>query len=90
MALTRVVSSIFDPETNKVLLDGYYDDVLELSPEEAAELEETIGVDDAAEAQRLGVSKMFGEAGFTTAQRRTVRPTAELVRLRTQDCPGLS
>ena len=81
VALTRVLSSVFDPATNKVLLEGYYDGVVELTPEEALELEEAIGVDDDAEAQRLGVGKMFGEAGYTTAQRRTVRPTAELVRV---------
>ena len=75
------MSSLHDPETNKVTLAGYYDNVPELSADEKAELEATMGVDDAAESARLGVGAMGGEAGYTTAERKTVRPTVEIVGL---------
>ena len=79
VALTRIISSLHDPATNRVTLPGYYDNVPELSAEEKAELEATMGVDDAEEASALGVGEMGGEVGFTTAERKTVRPTVEIV-----------
>ena len=48
----------------------------DLSDAERAELEQ---VDDEEEMQTLGVSAMIGEAGFTTSERRTIRPTLEVV-----------
>ena len=75
VALSRVVSSLHDPETNRIAVEGFYDSVEELTEEERAEL---VVVDDVAEAARLGVSQMIGEIGYSTMERKTVRPTLEL------------
>lgn len=75
VGLSRVVSSMHDPETNRITLEGFYDSVEELTEEERAELPV---VDDVAEARRLGVSEMVGEVGYGTMERKTVRPTLEL------------
>ena len=61
VALSRVVASLHDPITSKIAIKGFYDDVEELADWERAELEV---VDDEAEAARLGVTQMVGEAGY--------------------------
>ena len=75
VALTRLVASLHDPFTNKIAIEHFYDDVKELTEKERAELDI---VDDEAEAKKLGVSQMVGEAGYGTMERKTVRPTLEL------------
>ena len=76
VALTRLVASLHDPLTNKITIPNFYDGVEDLTESAVAELEV---VDDEAEAKTLGLTKLVGEAGYTTMERRTVRPTAELV-----------
>ena len=75
VAATRVVASLHDVDTKRVTLKGFYDNVEDLADWEKAELEV---VDDVAEAKYLGISKMTGEVGYTTMERKTVRPTLEL------------
>ena len=76
VAITRLVASLHDPITNKITIDKFYDGVEELTESERDELEV---VDDEAEAKMLGLKKMVGEVGYSTMERKTVRPTAELV-----------
>ena len=76
VAASRIVASLHEPETNKIAIAGYYDDVIECTPEERAEMEE---VDDDALAAALGVRAMVGEQGYSTVERKSVRPTLELV-----------
>ena len=76
VALSRIVASLHDPATNRVAVEGFYEGVRELPPEERAALGR---VDDAEEAAALGVRAMVGEAGYTTAERRSIRPTLEVV-----------
>ena len=75
MAVSRVVASLHDVTTKRVTLEGFYDNVKDLADWEKAEMEV---VDDVAEAKYLGISKMTGEVGYTTYERKTVRPTLEL------------
>ena len=60
VAAARIIASLHDPYTNKIAIANYYDDVIELTPEERAELDL---VDDEKEAARLGVPMMSGEVG---------------------------
>ena len=76
LALSRLITSMHDPLTNRVLLDGFYDDVIELSSDEKKELEQ---IDDKEEAKSLEVDFMVGETNYTTIERRTIRPTLEVV-----------
>ena len=76
------MSSLHDPETNKVTLAGYYDNVPELSADEKAELEATMGVDDAAESSRLGVGAMGGFEFSTGIQSNSSLPEDDAAFLR--------
>ena len=76
VALSRVVGTLHDPSTNKIAIDTFYDDVEDFTKEEIDELGV---VDDEAEAKRLGVTAMVGEEGYSTMERRTMRPTLELI-----------
>ena len=60
VAAARIIASMHDPYTNKIAVANYYDDVIELTPEERAELE---SMDEETEAALLGVPMMSGEAG---------------------------
>ena len=75
-AATHLVASLHDPKTKRVLLEGFYDNVEDLADWEVAEMPV---VDDEAEAKRLGITKMTGEKGYSTMERKTVRPTLELI-----------
>lgn len=75
-ALARVLASFHDPSTQRIQIDQFYDDVTEYSLEEKQQLEI---VDDVEEARSLGVDAMVGEVGYTTGERRTIRPTLEIV-----------
>ena len=75
VGLSRIVASLHDPVTNKIALAGFYDDVEELSDWERAELEV---LDDAAEAAKLGVTKMVGETGYRCESRNVFCPQRDL------------
>ena len=60
VAAARIIASMHDPYTNKIAIANYYDEVIELTPEERAELDL---IDDEKEAAMLGVPKMSGEVG---------------------------
>ena len=76
-ALCWVVGQLVDRATGRVTVPGFYDDVRPLA---SWEREETAGMsfDEDAHRTGLGVRELFGEQGFTTMERRTVRPTCDL------------
>jgi acetylornithine deacetylase/succinyl-diaminopimelate desuccinylase-like protein len=74
--LCQMISSLKDKD-NHITIPGFYDDVLELSKEERAELNKAPF--DLEEFKKdLGVADVTGETGFTTLERTGVRPTLEL------------
>ena len=75
-ALTRLLSSLHQPD-GRVAVEGFYDDVRELTPEEKAYFAEVpYGADEVM--SELDISDVFGEPGFTTCERLWARPTLEL------------
>ena len=77
-ALAHILASLRDPQTGRVTVPGFYDDVVELSREER-DLLAVAPFDEAAFRELAGgVPATFGENGYTTAERRTVRPTLEI------------
>jgi acetylornithine deacetylase/succinyl-diaminopimelate desuccinylase-like protein len=75
-ALARLVGALHD-ESGRVQVEGFYDDVIELSADER-QLFAAVPVDD---AEFLTVAKsraLAGESGFTTLERLGARPTAEV------------
>lgn len=77
-ALVRILASLRDPATGRVTVPGFYDEVAELSPAERAEIAAVPFDEDGFREVAGGVSATFGESGYTTTERRTVRPTLEI------------
>jgi acetylornithine deacetylase/succinyl-diaminopimelate desuccinylase-like protein len=76
-ALCHIIDRLRDAETGKILIPGFYDDV---RPLEAWEREEFAKLpwDEAAYREELGVSKVWGEEGYTTRERTWARPTCDV------------
>jgi acetylornithine deacetylase/succinyl-diaminopimelate desuccinylase-like protein len=75
-AIARLAGGLHD-EHGRVLVPGFYDDVLELTDAERALFAKV--PDDDAEFLRVAQSRALqGEAGFTTLERLGARPTAEV------------
>ena len=74
--LTQMLSSLQD-DNGKVLIPGFYDDVLELSEEEKKQFAQ-LPFDEAAFMNDLGINAVQGEAGYSTTERRWARPTFDI------------
>jgi acetylornithine deacetylase/succinyl-diaminopimelate desuccinylase-like protein len=75
-ALAEILSSMRDSR-GKILVDGFYDTVRDLSDDERAQIAE-IPYDESEYRQVLGVDQLHGEAGYSTYERAWVRPTLEV------------
>ena len=76
-AVARLVASLYD-EHGRVAIEGFYDDVAAL---EDWEREMWSSVPGTSEEDILGVTgapSLFGESGYTSAERLWARPTAEV------------
>ena len=61
----------------RILVDGFYENVAPMSDVERAEVAR-IPVDEEAYKAAIGVTELFGEPGYTTYERTSVRPTLEV------------
>src|SRR5690606_34697844 len=75
-ALAAIIASFRSPD-GKVLVEGFYDDVRELTPREKEELAR-VPFDEAKFLAEIGVSEPFGEPGYSTLERLWTRPTLEV------------
>ncbi|MBZ0270982.1 dipeptidase [bacterium] len=75
-ALANVLASMKDAANGRILIDGIYDDVRELTGEER-DLIAALPHDDAAYAAEIGAPALHGETGFSTLERTWARPTFE-------------
>ena len=76
MVLAQVLSQMKD-KSGRIKIDGFYDDVVELRPEERAEWEK-LPFNEKKYKAELGAPKLFGETGYTTLERTWARPTFEV------------
>lgn len=76
IALCQLMASMMDAD-GRIAVEGFYDDVRELTESER-ELLDALEVDDQQFANQLGVDALFGEAGFSTNARRWARPTFDI------------
>jgi len=76
MVLAQILSQMKD-KSGRIKIDGFYDDVVELRPEERAEWEK-LPFNEKKYRQDLGAPKLFGETGYTTLERVWARPTFEV------------
>jgi acetylornithine deacetylase/succinyl-diaminopimelate desuccinylase-like protein len=75
-ALVEIVNS-FHNENGQITVEGFYDQVAELTADEKAAYA-ALGIKEESFVEQLGVPEMFGEEGFTTLERTWVRPTLEV------------
>ena len=77
IALCHLLSSMIDQETGRILIAGFYDDVLNLSDHELKSIA-ALGNVDHRLANSVGVNELFGEQGQPTNVRRWARPTFDI------------
>lgn len=75
-AVAEIIASLHDSR-QRVNIPGFYDDVLELTKAERAEIA-ALPFEEGQYLSELGSPAAFGEEGYTTQERRTVRPTLEV------------
>jgi acetylornithine deacetylase/succinyl-diaminopimelate desuccinylase-like protein len=78
-ALSHLIAGLHDQE-GRVTLGGFYDSVRELTAEERAEMA-ALPRDEASYLKQSGVSKLWGEPGFTPVEREGARPAVDVVHI---------
>ncbi len=74
--LTKMIASLHD-ENNHITIPGFYDKVEELSDAERAEMAKApFSLEKYKEA--LDIDAVYGEKGFTTNERNSIRPTLDV------------
>src|SRR5688572_8326140 len=76
MQLALLLAQMKD-KSGRIKIPGFYDDVVELTPEERAEFAK-LPFNERKYRQDLGAPKLFGETGYTTLERIWGRPTFEV------------
>lgn len=74
--LTKMIASLHD-ENNHITIPGFYDKVEELSQEERAEMAKAPFSLDAYK-KALDIEAVYGEAGYTTNELNSIRPTLDV------------
>jgi len=75
-ALARIIAALKGPD-GRVLIPGFYDDVVPLSDADRAAFA-ALPFDEEAYRTGIGVSALVGETGYTTLERRGARPTLDV------------
>jgi acetylornithine deacetylase/succinyl-diaminopimelate desuccinylase-like protein len=74
--LAKMIASLMD-EDNHITIPGFYDDVIEVSDEERAEMAKApFDLDDYKKA--LDLSEVEGEKGYSTNERTGIRPSMDV------------
>ncbi len=74
--LAQMIASLHDA-TGKITIPGFYDKVIELSDEERAEMAKA-PFSHEAYCKALDIEETMGEAGFSTMERGSIRPTLDV------------
>ncbi|MDO9546035.1 MAG: dipeptidase [Pelolinea sp.] len=75
-ALSKILAGMIN-EKGVIQLPGFYDDVLPLSEEERGQFSK-LGLDDTYYLDQTGASNIFGEEGYSCAERIGARPTLDV------------
>ncbi len=76
-ALATIISRLWDAESGRVNIEGFYDDVKPLEDWERKQWAE-LPFDEEEYRRELGVEETFGEAGYSTLERTWGRPTIDV------------
>lgn len=74
--LAEMIASLHDSD-GKITIPGFYDKVVELSDEERAEMAKAPFSHDAY-CKALDIAETMGEAGYSTMERGSIRPTLDV------------
>lgn len=74
--LTKMIASLHD-ENNHITIPGFYDAVQDLSLEERAKMAEAPFSKEAYK-KALDIDDVYGETGYTTNERNSIRPTLDV------------
>lgn len=74
--LSKMIASLHD-ENNHITIPGFYDKVEELSTEERAEMAKAPFSLEAYK-KSIDIDAVYGETGFTTNERNSIRPTLDV------------
>jgi acetylornithine deacetylase/succinyl-diaminopimelate desuccinylase-like protein len=74
--LSKMIASLQD-EHKHIVIPGFYDDVLPISDLERAEMAKA-PFSEAAYCKSIGIDATAGEAGYSTLERATIRPTLDV------------
>ena len=74
--LTKMIASLHD-ENNHITIPGFYDKVIELSSEERAFMAKAPFSLEAYK-KALNIEDVYGEKGYTTNERNSIRPTLDV------------
>jgi acetylornithine deacetylase/succinyl-diaminopimelate desuccinylase-like protein len=77
LALARVLAGLKDPDTGRILIDGFYDDVREPSEEERAAWRR-LPEAEAGFLRAAGVPRLWGEEGWSVLERVWARPSLDV------------
>ena len=74
--LCEMITKLRD-DNKKITIPGFYEDVIELSTEERAEMDKA-PLDLEEFKNSIGIEAIEGEKGFNTEERRSIRPTLDV------------
>ena len=74
--LAKMIASLHD-EDNRITVEGFYDNVVNLSAEERTEMAKAPFSQEAYN-KALNLNSEYGEAGYTTMERGSIRPTLDV------------
>ncbi|MGI9368663.1 MAG: M20/M25/M40 family metallo-hydrolase [Ruegeria sp.] len=75
--LSRIVSSFYDDDTGRVLVEGFYDGVHEV-PDDQLRQWQSCGFDEADYLNSVGYTQAHGEKGYSALEQQWARPTLEV------------
>ena len=74
--LSKMIASLTDEE-GRITIPGFYDDVVEIGAGERQEMAKA-PFSEEEYMKSIGVAALFGEKGFTTKERTSIRPTLDV------------
>ena len=74
--LSKMIASLHD-EDNRIMVEGFYDNVVELTAEERAEMAKAPFSQEAYN-KALDIDSAYGEKGYSTMERGSIRPTLDV------------
>lgn len=75
-ALTKMIASLTD-ENNHITIDGFYDNVIDLSDEERMMMNQA-PFNEEDYKKSIGIQSVNGEKNYTTIERGSIRPTLDV------------